>query len=206
MYSLGRAAMLFRRWMPSAYMRRFSKQQYDFESQEMYEGYYRTTFEFTKNLIRDLKQGQLLIGTRLSELSTLEKANLKRAITEISTFVLISLALGMFDWGEGSDRPWLEKLAEYELRRLQTEIGALAPFQTGFLKQAGTILSSPMAGMDSFGRIIGVVDGIGSWGDTIQSGNYKGHTKLYKGVFELIPGSRAVIRTIDPNSGIAFYK
>ena len=111
--------MLFRRWMPSAYIRRFGSQKYDFEAKLLREGYYTTTWEFGKRLIKDLKQGQLLLSTRFKELTPAEVSNLKRALTEGVQFLLISLILGLFTFGESDkDRPWLAQFTEYELRRL----------------------------------------------------------------------------------------
>jgi hypothetical protein len=99
--------MLFRKWMPSAYLRRFGNQKYDFESNELRQGYYRTMWDFGKVLVNDLKAGNLLLNTRYAELDNTEKANLKRALTEGAQFLAISLALALFTAGESDkDRPW----------------------------------------------------------------------------------------------------
>lgn len=204
-YSLGRAAMIFRRWMPGAYVRRFGKTGYNFESQEMKEGYYRTFGNFAWQLVKDLKDSKFLLGTRWKELDDYEKTNLKRAITEVTQFFLISLALALLGGGGGSDKPWLEQLAVYELRRLQTELGVLVPIQPSFFKQSLTIFQSPMAGVDTWSRVFDLMR-VGEYGDVLQSGPYKGHTKFYKYVTGTIPGARAIDRLLEPAISSEFYK
>lgn len=56
------------------------------------------------------------MSEKWSELSKLEKSNLKRAITEITTFAMLTMAVGLIDWPD--DDTWFTNFAEYELKRL----------------------------------------------------------------------------------------
>lgn len=204
-FALGKAAMLFRRWMPAAYMRRFGSQKYSFETGDLREGYYRTTGHFINMLFQDLKQGQFLLTTRLKELSPAEKANLKRALTEGVQFILISIASALISGGDDKDRGWLEQMSTYEILRLQTELGALFPFQTGFINSTLTITQTPLAGMTSLQKLEDMFN-FTEYGDVLKSGPYKGHTKFYKYSMSVIPVARQIERTLDPDKGSDFYK
>lgn len=71
--------------MPTAWSRRFSKENYDFDLDDVTEGFYRGFGRFITTLAQDLKQGQIDIAANWKKMSPLERANVKRALTEIST-------------------------------------------------------------------------------------------------------------------------
>ena len=203
---LGKAAMLFRRWMPKSYMRRFGTQKYEFKTDSLTEGYYRSMGRFATTLFKDLKQGQLLLNTRLKELSPAEKANLKRATTEALQFLAISLALFLLGMGDDDkDRPWLAKLSEYQLRRLHTELGAVFPLYPGSIGSLYTITQSPMAGMSTLKNLSDMLK-VTDYFDVLESGPYKGHTKFYKYASKATPVWRQLARTKDPDIANEFLK
>ena len=205
-FVLGKAAMLFRRWMPKAYMRRFGSQKYEFKTDTLTEGYYRTMGSFAKTLFTDLKQGHLLLTTRLKELSPAEQANLKRAMAEAVQFMGISLALFLIGIGEDDkDRPWIAKLSEYQLRRLHTELGAVFPLSPTMIGSLYTITQSPMAGMSTLKNLSDMFK-VTDYFDVLESGPYKGHTKFYKYASKATPVWRQVARTKDPDIANEFLK
>lgn len=46
---------MFRKWMPPAFSRRFSGENFDFDLDQSFEGYYRTTGNFLKAIYNDLR-------------------------------------------------------------------------------------------------------------------------------------------------------
>ena len=46
---------MFRKWMPPAFSRRFAENNYDFDLDQTFEGYYRTTGNFLKAIYNDLR-------------------------------------------------------------------------------------------------------------------------------------------------------
>jgi hypothetical protein len=48
-------AFMFRKWMPPAFSRRFSRENFDFDLDQPFEGYYRTTGNFLKAIYNDLR-------------------------------------------------------------------------------------------------------------------------------------------------------
>lgn len=203
-YSVGRAAFLFRKWMVDSFNRRFQASQYDFGLQSEYEGYYNTTGHFIAQLYHDIRGGQMHLLTRWNELTNHQRANMLRSFTEVGTLLAITMALSLVKWSDDPDRPWLEQLTEYQLRRLKTEIGAVTP-NTALLGSAMTLLKSPTAGVDAANRILNILK-ITTWFDELQSGNYKGHIKLYKYTMDAIPVYRSINRAIYPKEGNQFLK
>jgi len=109
----------FRKWMRSAYIRRISGANYNFVAEDWTEGYYTTTFGFIGQLIKDLKAQEFHIAANWKNLDPIEKANIKRALTEVGHFIAVSGVLMMVDWSGGDDdRSWLSRMLEYQLRRL----------------------------------------------------------------------------------------
>jgi len=56
------------------------------------------------------------MSEKWSELSKLEKGNIKRALAELGTFASLTLALGLIEWPD--EDTWFSQFAEYEMRRL----------------------------------------------------------------------------------------
>lgn len=202
-YALGRMAMMFRKWMRSSWNRRVAGAAYNYQAQEWNEGYYRTTGRFALQLMKDLKSFQLsLLMEDWSKLSKIEKANIKRAGTEIVTFFILSLSLSCIDWPD--DDSYFNQSLEYQLRRLQTEIGAMTPTPSIF-QQAFTILQSPAAGVDYLQRAFKVFN-FTDYFDEIESGRYKGMYKGEKYWLDLIPMNRTLYKVFNPEEASAFYK
>ena len=202
--ALGRAAFLFRNWMVDAYNRRFQDSRYDFSLESEYEGYYKTSYNFAKGLVKDLKHLSIeMVKENWSELSNHQKSNFKRAITEVAHFLAITIALGAVKWSDDKDRPWLEKMTEYQLRRMQTEIGSLIPNPTMF-QQGMKLLQSPSAGVDAVNKVMNLFK-VTTWFDELESGPYKGDIKLEKYLLDITP-YKGIKRALHPEEGIDFLK
>lgn len=183
-YALGRLAMIFRKWMMPHYNRRFKGAYYDVQMDQYKEGMYRSMNGFAIAIINELREGKFKWGTAWGTMSDTEKANIKRATTEMATFFALSLTLFLMgSWKD--DETWAGRMAQYFLRRLHLEIGT--SFWPPMLITDGmTIIQSPTAGMKTFENLISAAKFWNSW-DTIESGKYKGHSVYYRDNIRSIP-------------------
>ena len=184
-YSLGRLAMQFRQWMPAHYSRRFSRASYDAELDHWREGYYRTIGRFALNLMKDIGRAKFDLATNWNSLSTHEKANIRRALTELGTFATLAALISMIGPEKDKKGRWGERMVVYQLKRMQLETGASIPWFSA-LENAWTILQSPAAAINSFN---GLLDLIKFWNmfNELESGRYKGWSEWERDVSQAIP-------------------
>lgn len=213
--SIGRLGIMFRKWIKPSLNRRFKSVTYNFDMQEWTEGYYNTTGRFLLQMAKDLKEGKFAIAANWKNLDKTEKANIRRAATEVGHFLLLALILGLIDWPDDKDRPWLVAMAEYQARRLYTELGSMIPGKP-MVNEGLKIIKSPAAAVNTFEDMLNIVGILNPWNyelvggeDAIlQSGRFKGENRATKLLYEspLIPMNRTIYRAINPDDAMAFFK
>lgn len=188
--SLGRILMQYRKWIKPQFNRRFEAKRTDLDLGEEIEGYYRTTWRIGVELIRELKRGEFQYTLFKDNLNDMEKANIRRALTEMVQFIALHF-LVMFvngtDDNKDDDIPYSIKLAKYIGNRLVHETGNLAPSYTMFNELQKTI-NNPAAILGVIGDISKFISSVvhpSSWTDELQSGEFKGHSRLYRNFFNL---------------------
>lgn len=206
---LGRMAMMFRKWIKPSLNRRFSKTTYNYDLQAWTEGYYVTSGKFMLQLARDLRNLQFNIGAHWTELNNTERANIIRAMTEVSHFLVLTAVIGLIEWSDDDDRPWLVNMLEYQARRLKTELGSMIPGRS-MVKEGLKILKSPAAGINTLEHILDLTKLLNPWNytDELQSGRYEGHSTAYKTFFEspIVPMNKTIYKGLNPEEGIPFFK
>lgn len=213
--AVGRMGIMFRKWIKPSLNRRFKSATYNYDLEAWTEGYYLTTGRFLNQLFQDLRKSQFDISSRWNEMTKTERANVIRAITEVSHFLAVMAAIGLIEWSDDRDRPWLVKMVEYQLRRLYTELGALTP--TPAMVQEGLkILKSPAAGVNTVEKALNLLDLLNPFNyetfngeDAIlQSGPYEGKSKAQQSLLKspLAPMYNTVLRGIHIEDQIPFYK
>lgn len=213
--AVGRVGIMFRKWIKPSLNRRFKSATYNYDLEAWTEGYYLTTGRFLNQLFQDLRKSQFDISSRWNEMTKTERANVIRAITEVSHFLAVMAAIGLIEWSDDRDRPWLVKMVEYQLRRLYTELGALTP--TPAMVQEGLkILKSPAAGVNTVEKVLNLLDLLNPFNyetfngeDAIlQSGPYEGKSKAQQSLLKspLAPMYNTVLRGIHIEDQIPFYK
>ena len=207
--AIGRMGMMFRKWIKPSLNRRFKSASYNYDLDAWTEGYYRTSGRFLLQLARDLRETQFNIAARWNELTSTEKANIKRALTETGHFLAVMAIIGLIEWSDDRDRPWLVRMTEYQMRRLYTELGAMIPGKS-MISEGLKIIKSPAAGVNTIENILDLTKLLNPWNytDVIQSGRYEGHSTAYKLFFEspVIPMNRTIYRGLHPETGIPFFK
>ena len=184
-HSMGRLMLLYRNWMKPQFNKRFQKKQYNQTLEAYEEGYYRTMV----NLVSDLAMGKFNLPRVWKTLDDHEKRNVYRGLFEIGQLIAV-LALGNLVKGLPDDDDkdkWLWKLAEYMAVRERHELGNLVPSLI-MTQELSSTLKSPTA-------VMGIVDDTllwmsslinpDDWEHELQSGPWKGHTKLYKRTMKL---------------------
>lgn len=213
--AIGRMAVMFRKWIKPSLNRRFKSATYNFDMEAWTEGYYKATGRFLWQLAKELKEGQFALAANWKNLTSTEKANIKRAATEVGHLLILMLVLGLLDWSDDKDRPWAVKMAEYQARRLYAEIGSMTPGPQ-ILREGLRIVKSPAAGistLESTLDLLGLVNPYNyEWfaGEDalMQSGRYKGQSRATKLFFDspVIPMNRTIYRGLHPEDGIPFFK
>lgn len=213
--ALGRMGMMFRKWIKPSLNKRFKSASYNYDLQAWTEGYYTTAGKFLWQLAKDLSKSQFDIASSWNELTKTEKANIKRAITEVAHYLAIVVALGLIDWDDKDNRPWLKRMTEYQLRRLQTEVGVLVPGKP-MLDEGLKIVKSPFAAITTIQSSLDLINLINPMNyeyfageDAIlQSGPFKGHSRAYKYLMKspLVPMRSTITRGIDPELAIPYFK
>ena len=213
--AIGRIGMMFRKYMKPSLNRRFKSASYNYDLDAWTEGYYKTTGRFLLNLVKDLKETQFNLVANWKNLTPTEKANIKRAMTESGHFLAIAILLGLMEWNPDKDRPWLEKMEEYQARRLYTELGAFVP-SPSFVSQGLTLLKSPAAGVNTLENLLDLTKLLNPYNyeffdgedALLKSGRYKGSSKATKLFYEspIIPMNKTIYRGLHPEEGIPFFK
>lgn len=201
-YALGRLAIMFRKWMVPHYNRRFKGTYYDVQLDQWREGFHGTMGKFIVQLAKELKQGQLNIATSWKALSNHEKANIKRSLTEVISFLALSLAL--FLMGSWKDKDtWAGRVAQYQLRRLHLELGT--SFYVPMMVTEGmTILQSPSAAMKTTNLAIETLN-LFDLSDEITAGKYKGHSVYYRNAMQNMPVLGNVRKVFDIQTDDAMF-
>lgn len=213
--AIGRMGVMFRKWVKPSLNRRFKSASYNMDLQAWTEGYYVTTGRFLLQLARELRKSQFDIASDWKNLSRTEKANIKRAVTEVAHYLAVITVLGLIDWDDKDNRPWLTKMVEYQLRRLKTETGVLIPGKP-MIDEGLKIMKSPAAAIQTIQSTLDLIGLINPMNyevfagedATLQSGQFEGKSKAYRLLMKspLMPMRSTITRGIDPELAIPYFK
>lgn len=184
---MGRLLTQYRRWMKPQFNRRFMRKQYNLDIERDEEGYYRTSARIVMGLIR----GEYQLGAVWENLNAMEKANVRRTISEMVQLTAIVLLAEFIEWPDDKNRPWAIKLAEYSAKRLEHELGALAPSPI-MLQELAKTVKSPIPSITQVQNLINLFTSLmdpRDWTDELQSGRYEGLSTLEKNALKSgLPG------------------
>lgn len=145
------------------------------------EGYYVTTFRFFyKTLFKAVKElNMAIVSDRLNEMTNREKANLRKAITELSLIAIMWIAYGMMD--DDDDETVIQR---YIMRR---QISELAFFVSPV--EAIKVASTPTAAIGTLKQIINLSVQLlpGNIGEEFETGARAGENKAAYRAKQLIP-------------------
>lgn len=117
-FGLGRLMIMFRKFAPPGFKRRFKRLGFNNETGMIDEGMYNT---WMNELVR--KRGNLIKMLFLDkELTPVQKANIRRTNAEITLMLLSGMAIAMLAGEDGDDDGYLANFSEYLAKRLQSEL------------------------------------------------------------------------------------
>lgn len=195
-WALGRLAMQFKQWMPAHYARRLGSTKYDAQLEQYREGYYRTLGRFSKGIMKDLMKGKFQFATRIKGLNPHEQANMKRAFTEVAMFGILMIITSLMGSAKDRKGKWAERMAIYQLKRLELETGASIPFMPQFIENVMTMVQSPAAGINSFNNLMQLVY-VTNWNTELQSGRYKGMSVWTRDALRATPMYNQIKKVTD---------
>lgn len=204
-YSLGRAAVMFRKWLVPGLNRRFEKEYYNWSDMETREGFHRTSGKFLIGVIKETKDTKnLLLAAKnnWNNLTDAQKANMARSIAEVGYFfVLLGAGTAMMMFAKGvDDDDWFMKHSANHLAhatlRIKSEMGFYV-WPDDFLK----LMQSPAASVNTLEKVLdftkiidynAFIDEEKTFLRTYKSGRYE--DELYASVWGkgLIPGWRTI--------------
>ena len=200
-YSLGRMALMFRKFIVPGVNRRFEAMAYNEEGEAWTEGYYRTAGKFMLQTVTDLRKMQFSLVQNFKDLNETEKRNMMRAATEVG-YVIASavLAAVLSNLADDDDDNWALVMAAYQANRMYSELRFYSsPFGEGL-----TILKSPAAGVSSIQNIIDFLE-FWDWTDTLSTGRYSGMTKFSKGVVKIVPLAKTIHKAFTPEEELLYF-
>lgn len=185
---IGRLGQQMRKWIIPQFMRRFQSKRTILDIGREEEGYYRTA----ARLAKDLWKSEFKIKAEWDKLTDSEKANVRRAITEMSqTFALWIITMSLASGTKDPDRSWAAKFAEYMANRELHELGFLTPSPL-MLTEGYKTVTSPFVAASAANKLAQAIlttSNPVNWfpddDELIQSGRYEGHSYIYKRWAEL---------------------
>ena len=194
--AIGRLVMQFRQWMPAHYMRRFARAHYDADLEQWREGYYTTVVKTLNQMRKEYKRAGIQVLKLGSTLSEHEKANLRRANAELAQFWMLMFLVRLGGRVKDRDRSWLDKMALYQIHRMNLEVGGSMPVNGDFFSNIFQILQSPAASINTFQRFSKMIQ---FWNmfDEIQTGRYQGWSEWQRDVYQGIPALGQITKAVD---------
>lgn len=212
-YAIGRMALIFRKWIAPSLQKKYAAGTYNFDLDAWTEGYYRTAFKFLKTLTKDLIRLQFNYTAEYEKLSDTEKANINRAVTEVTEFLSILGGLLLLDYDDAGTSPWHIQMLKWSLYRMRTEMGALMPTPYA-ISEGLKLFRTPSADLNTIEKCIHLLGCLmpTNWAfseeDLLQSGKYKGHSRAYKYFMEspIMFYYNDFVNLSHPEYVIPFYK
>lgn len=214
-YIGGQMIGMYRKWIATAWYRRLNGMNYSFDDQEWSEGFYRTFFRITYTRTRALFDKTLAANIKGQKLTDMEKANLRRATLEIGMWLCaigLKILLGSFkDKKKRDSFAW--NTMYYYVVRTQSELNSMVPL--GMTVETARIAQNPAAALSTVNNFMGLVGCIFNplaWStekeNLIQSGKYKGMTKLERSILKspFLPGSHQWLAFWYPEDSVRFYE
>ena len=205
----GKFLMQYRDWIPTQFRYRFGAKTTNLMKGGIVEGYYRTTWTVGKELYNEVLTGEKTAKELWDGLEDWEKANIKRAVTEVSQFMILMAVITLMGKSKDKDRSWAMRTLRYWAMREKTELAALVP-SPFMLTEGIKLVKSPVANTSVLSDIANLQTclWVPNWYDEIENGEYKGHSSGYR-AFMRSPATlwyRTLKRNFNPEKAEQYYK
>jgi len=211
MYSFGRMAIMFRKFIVPGAKRRWQGKRYNELLGEYTEGNYVTFGRVLPQLMKDLIKLKFeILSKNKSQLTKAELANVIRTLNEIaalSSVIILGMLATRAMEDDDDDKWWLNHLA-YQALRIRSEL-AFFIMPTEAMK----ILRSPAASMAVFENVVKLLGDLshpllsGTFEfDVYQQGPWKDHYKIEKTLIQGSVGLKQFYRIRDIKDQISWFK
>lgn len=205
----GKFLMQYRDWIPTQFRYRFGAKTTNLMKGGIVEGYYRTTWTVGKELYNEVLTGEKTAKELWDDLEDWEKANIKRAVTEVSQFMILMAVITLMGKSKDKDRSWAARVLSYWAMREKTELAALVP-SPFMLTEGIKLVKSPVANTSIWSDIANLQTclWVPNWFDEIENGEYRGHSSGYR-AFMRSPATlwyRNFKRNFNPEKAEQYYK
>lgn len=185
--TLGRLVAMYRKYLAPAVKRRWSDTRIDMELGDVTEGFYRTIFKAAMNDYQEL--AKFIIG-KGGNFTDFEKANIRRAMTEIVGMVSLTLITAILVGWRDDDEQFRknEGLYGYTMNAILYEVLRLNSEFQFYLPPFGIddnlrVFTSPSAAFNHLGNILKLIKALMPWNwmeeyDTNSKYHTKGDLKL----------------------------
>lgn len=190
--------MNLRKWMVEFYSKRFRKEYTDASTGIKRAGYWYTMYQLSKGLASSILGMQLKDAITWSERNEMQKANTRRAISDLvldAALYLIAAALGEPD---DHKREFWTRMAIYQVKKGILDVNAGNPL--GFAYNINTVIQSPIASTRTMNGFIYLFMGLfnGDLFDEVQRGPDAGENKYWHNVKKYtIPFYGQIKSTLD---------
>ena len=172
----GKAVMNFRQWMVESYSRRYRTSHYDGSIKSFQEGYFVTYGKFIKEVAKDIFHFELKVATHKANLTESQKANIRRARTEIILYLAFLLPLSfMLGSEDDHDGEWWYRFWIYQAKRLRLD--AVSMFPVGAALNAKTLVNSPIPAINTVNGLLYPITGLEDIDERYRRGKYRGKNK-----------------------------
>lgn len=186
-YTGGQLIGMYRKWIAPMWYKRMNQLNYNIDTGELDEGYYRTLVRVLSNRISNVRtKGIASIFTK-GDLQDFELKNLRRAAIEMAMYVLLLYATRLMKATMKNKKhkcSYMYNLAYYFAVRTMTEVGALNP--VGIVGETVRIMQSPTAVLPVINNTLSLASCVlEPWyafgfdeDDLVKSGKYKGMSEI----------------------------
>ena len=166
-HSVGRLALMYRKFLVPSYKRRYDSLQMNQELGAVTEGFYRT---FWNTFVRDLRDYKFNVMQNWTTYTPFEQAQIKRTLAELTVILTIVSLIGIMLLIAGDDeeddavkKTYMYNFMMYQLIRMRSETVQYLPVLGA--KDAYRVVKSPSAMTGTIDRLIKFVDQffINSW-------------------------------------------
>jgi hypothetical protein len=200
--------MTHRGWLVTGLQKRLKSKGFNYQLNEMDEGYYRTfgrvLMEGISNSIKEKKISELLMTW--NTLEDFEKMNVMRALYDYAFILaLYTVALILSKLADDDEEEiWTINFMAYMANRTLVEVSALTP--PFALNELDAILNSPVAGANQLNQILNFMGFLNT--DVLESGMYEDKMKLTRKIIKMTPGLKGAYENFYPgekNKYIRYY-
>lgn len=197
----GKLALMFRKYMFTAFQSRYGGEYVDYELGTLKQGTWNTFFQKVVADFKDYKFGMLQKMWTKEGYNEIQKAAMNRTLTEFGTMLATMMLAGMTNGDD--DKSWIKNETALQLTRMSADINQfISP--ADFIR----VVRNPAASINIAEKWIAVASQLTSPTDQYKraSGIAKaGDNKLYIKLLKVMPGIRQIINTMTPEEQIKYY-